>query len=314
MDKAMIKINNKKNNKKANEFNAMVSIILLIIALIVLLLWLVPVHQKQKEFESIESCMQSVDIKSQKKIKGIQFKQEDISGTGLDCPTQKIVIADKDPLIIQKKLANQMAYCWFKFGEGKKNLFDVLFNEEKNYCVVCSLVSFEGSAANLEIKGFLQFLDSNPIPPFLGKQNYKKYISPYATSEESQTIKTQQNTEDSIITNGNYAVLLLYAKKGYVHKMWSTPAGTGAGTFVGASTILIPGVGIFAATGYALLGAVAGGAIGYSAGSDKVADWNAATILWPYSEQALHDLKCNELPIGQQTKLKIEEQKNLRTK
>ncbi|MBI5393029.1 hypothetical protein HZA96_04110 [Candidatus Woesearchaeota archaeon] len=295
-------------NKKANEFNAMASIAIIIVTLIVLLLWLIPVHQKQKEFKSIESCRQSVDIQSQTKIKGIQFKQEDIAGTGLDCPTQKIVIAEKDPTLIQKKLANQMAYCWFKFGEGKKDLFDVLFNEEKNYCVVCSLVSFEGSAANIEIKGFLQFLESNPIPPFLGKQNYKKYISPYTTAEETQTIKTQQSTEDSIITKGNYAVLLLYAKKGYVNKMWSTPAGIGAGTVVGASTILIPGVGVFAATGYALLGTIAGGAIGYAAGNDKAADWSAATVLWPYSEQALQGLNCNELPAEQQTKLKIEEQ------
>jgi hypothetical protein len=307
MVKARVYINNK-SNKKANEFNIMVSIIASIIVLIVLLLWLVPAHQKEKEYESIQSCRQSVDIQSQTKIKGIQFKHEDIAGTGLDCPTQKVIITDKDQAVIKKKLANQMAYCWYKFGEGKKDLFDVLFNEEKNYCVICSLVSFDGPAANIKINGFLQFLEANPIPYFLGKNSYKKYLSPYTTLEESQTIKTQQSIDDKIITKGNYAVLLLYAKKGYVNEIWSTTVGTGIGTAIGASTILIPGVGIFAATGYALLGATAGGSIGYTAGSDKTADWGAATVLWPYSEEALQGMHCDELPVEQQTKQKIEEQ------
>jgi len=75
---------------------------------------------------------------------------------------------------IYKVLADEMADCWWMFGEGKINYVGKDFKSNL-YCSICTQLAFDDSLRDIEIseKEFYQYLEDNEISE--GK-SYLKYL------------------------------------------------------------------------------------------------------------------------------------------
>jgi hypothetical protein len=83
--------------------------------------------------------------------------------------TEKKKVKTKDE--VYQILAEQMADCWWMFGEGKLDYVgkDLTHN---NYCSICSQVAFDGSLASIS-----DFRDGN-----ISKDDFYSYLSTHKTS------------------------------------------------------------------------------------------------------------------------------------
>ncbi len=299
----------KKRAEESSPEQLIVYTVLILIALFIIILFLGQARLKQIDFQQVDECRKSIELQAQSKLKGVTINFEQQGTEGLHCPTIIQKITASDGQVIMKQLADQMAYCWYKFGEGNKDLFAPLQDDKRNYCAVCTLVSFQSSASKKKIPNFVHFLGQQSVPIILGKKKYSEYITKVQTNPElSQDAKNiNMQGSDIIDTDNNYAVILLYSKQGYEQRIWKALNGAkdalGLSTETGvARTLLIKSATLKGTVGLAIIGTVGSAVYGYATGNEKAADWSAAVVLWPYDETALATLGCDELPVSQNTK------------
>lgn len=278
-----------KHNKKAMQMEFLLGLIILGLVLVVLLIF----YQKTAAVGTAQNipdtCRKSIEINAIGNIGGMELYDE------VQCPTEYITINSVEPEDIKEEAADALAQCWYKMGEGQYEVFETQFGTTQ-YCVVCSVLEFGGVPQ--EVSGVLDYLDKNPAPLLYSHEpmSYTDYLQGFQSDDALQLLYDKE-TEDSMNTKDDYAVLFLYGKKGYMNKIWSTGTGAGVGFATGA-VLVFSGVGLPA--GLLIAGStVAGTAGGYALGAEKTADWDSGILLYPYTTDALNQLNCEVLPVKQ---------------
>ena len=152
---------------------------------------------------------------------------------------------------IYKILAEEMADCWWMFGEGKVDYIGKDFIIRDNYCSICSQLAFDDSIK--EIEGieesiskdeFYNYLSLTPVPD--KGMNYAQYL--FGTNDvqslKNQILKGENETEVfaetfGIIDLSKQHFVIMGITSEIAGKGWKVAAGIGV-TAVG---FFIPGAG-----------------------------------------------------------------------
>ncbi len=277
-------------NKKAMQIEFLIYFLILLVILVIFLLY----YQKTAELSTAntiaDQCRQSITVNAIGHISGLQLYDE------VQCPVEYTTIEETESEEIKKEVANSLASCWYKIGEGKYEVFDTNIMKTQ-YCVICSVLEFE--SAPDEITGLVSYLDQNTVPVLFTAatpMSYTDYLQGFR-SDANLKLLYNQETRDVIYTENNYAAVFLYGKKGYLNHIAAGAVGAGTG-FVTGGILIFSGVGVPA--GLLVAGTtVAGTAAGFALGSDKTADWESAVALYPYKTEDLKKLDCDILPAEQ---------------
>jgi len=196
---------------------------------------------------------------------------------------------------IYRILADEMADCWWMFGEGKVNYVQKDLTG-KLYCSICSQVAFDVSvkenifdAGEIDKKEFYNYLKNEKIS---GKdKTYLEYL--YKTQDLSEIWKEDFG---KINLDKQYYVMMGITSKistlGWIGV--GTAIGAGATFFLTLSPITIPG-GIIATI---VMGAVVGGTGGIFVApileGESGNEYLSPTIIEVNSEQ-FNELKCSSI-------------------
>jgi len=153
-------------------------------------------------------------------------------------------------------LADEMANCWWMFGEGKVDYVGKDFFTRDNYCSICSQIAFDNSLK--EIEGMGEEINKDELYNYLsvtqisGKEiNYAEYI--FGTNDintlKNQVLVGEDGTETTATTfgtidlNKQYFVIMGITSE-IAGKGWKVAAGIGvaaAGFFTGGATWTLAG-------------------------------------------------------------------------
>jgi len=165
-------------------------------------------------------------------------------------------------------LANQMADCWWMFGEGKVNYVEKDLLSKNLYCSICTQLAFDDSLnalfSNGEIdkKDFYDYLSKTNIS---GKeQTYLEYLVGLKSSQEIKSTLQNSNSDFGKINLGKQYYIVMGTVSDVSVLKW-----VGVGVLAGAGVaviVLTGGAGTPAVIALAL-GAGVGGTGGYFAGT-----------------------------------------------
>lgn len=249
-------------------------------------------------------CKESVRTHSRLHIGGIEAFSD------VKCPIEdKEIQKDSD---INSELAYHLAECWDKYGEGRLKLFSNEWISTEKFCAVCKRLTFRDKEI-IDSKEFIQYLQETPAPKefssdVFDKQtvSYYTYLTGYQT-EELDLSKIPLG-EYSIDTNGPYAVVFTYTKKGDLISEYTANI-VGFGAIVGAisSTATIGSIRGIPFIGKAILGGKTilalgiAGTVGGAYAAAKIGgvpqQVDSAVALIPYNEEDLLRLDCNIFPV-----------------
>ena len=290
-----------------------VLIILLFFFLFFFLVFQNSFNTKHKEIDMLSRCKQSTMVSQLKQPEAFkQIIQQEIpkekSGLELDCPIiyKTINILGDDDFYAKKIIADQMAGAVYKFNAGKANLFSRVKGETVNYCVVSSVISFEGVAKNKKITGLEKFMAEKKTPILFSTNTYAKYLMPTATDDEllkyTQELVAVQDLIE-IDTSNDYIVLYVYPKEGFTSQLEATVTGAtiggGTGFLINTIANFIPqarAVKWLLGTKFVIGTSALGGWIGSFFGEGKGYETGSSVLLLPYHEELLKGLGC-ELPV-----------------
>jgi len=195
-------------------------------------------------------------------------------------------------------LANQMADCWWMFGEGEVNYLSKDLLDSNLYCSICSQLAFDDSLngvfPNGEInrRDFYDYLSRTNIS---GKeQSYLDYIVGVKSSQEIKSTLQNSDSDFGKITFGKQYYLVMGTVADVSVLKWALlGVGVGAGL---AFTVMTAGVA--APVIVILLGISAGGTGGYFAGT-MVEGASGSSYLTPTiieaNSQDFASLNCKDI-------------------
>jgi|WetSurMetagenome_2_1015567.scaffolds.fasta_scaffold151898_3 hypothetical protein len=277
-----------------------VLIIILIVSFAIILFFLVRLNLGKTS--DMETCHNSVVTRSSKVL-----PQDSIP---LNCKTRYICISQdgscetmsnsnvekaKTKTEVYSILANEMADCWWQFGEGKLNYVGNTFASDL-YCSLCDQVFFDNSVntifpeGEISQKDFYGYLESTNVS---GKDiSYLEYLNNIKKVSEFGTDSKFGSYE---IGKYYYIMMGIFSEKGI--EKW-IGAGAGAGTVLTIMTIVVTvGTGGLAAIPIGI-GAAAGGGVGWLLGTTSIGDsgkrYLSPTIIRADSE-SLESLQCKSI-------------------
>jgi hypothetical protein len=239
-------------------------------------------------------------------VKGMHLADYFGNTQSLKCYTDYITVKSKDDETVKRRIADAMALCWDQYGQGKGELFDT---RDNNYCAICSQLTFKNKKT---VSGLTEFLMKEK-PTVVSSESYFEYLTSVEANDDS--FRTYENSElkkkgeDVINLENPLAVIFMMDKDAYpdgkllkTGKLEGAAIGAGGGlaaSFIIGLLLCTTGVGCFAGIGVigsaaviALAGA-GGSKLGYAAGSDHAAEWDARIVLWDYNK--LDQLSCTKL-------------------
>ncbi|VVB82098.1 Uncharacterised protein [uncultured archaeon] len=168
---------------------------------------------------------------------------------------------------VYKVLADNMANCWWMFGEGNLNYIGDTFTSNL-YCSICSQIGFDDSASSIFNKGIIDKKDfytylanTNASGKTITYLDYLNGLKTAATIEEGlKTTNAQFGTIDT--TKQYYIVMGIFSKVGVAGWIAAGAVGVATGAGVIASVVFSGGLTI-----PVIIGAVAGGTGGYFLGT-----------------------------------------------
>ena len=280
-----------KNRKVIAQLEFLIALVIICIILFISL----ELYGKTKEVSESTSlattCRSTLDLNAIGHVSGMQLYD------AVKCPIEYTTVTESDPDKLKKTIADSMASCWYRMGEGQYEVFDTNVMKTQ-YCVICNVMEFTHDG---EISGFVSYLDKNNVPRIYTNGEtvtYTDYLQGFH-SDPSLALLYTQETRDTLDTSTPYATIFLYGKKGYLNKFWGGVTGAGTG-FATGTVLIMSGVG--APAGIFIAGTtVAGTLAGVALGSSKTSDWESAVGVYPYTTQSLDTLGCEVLPAEQQT-------------
>jgi hypothetical protein len=285
-------------HKKAMSSAVIVTLILGLVILVGFLYFQYGMAKTYEESRIKRECKEALRVSSLTKIKGADFLQTVTGGNDLqtsDVPCKiirKEISGNEDTAKVE--LAKAMYDSWDMMHKGELNLFSGQRGDAR-YCILTHHITFKGTP---NINGFSSYLTNNNIPNPVEKISYAEYLKCFNT-DPSIFKTTLQSSEDTIDTSIDYGIMFVYAKKGYLQKIWSGAKGATFGlTLFTLGTAILggPAVPAVIALGGIATGTIAGGTLGYLSGADKAADWEACVVLFPYSEETLKNFNCTYMP------------------
>ena len=263
-------MNNKNNKKGELSTQQIVLLIILIASFIIILLFLFRLNPGE-ELDK-ETCHQSVVLRGSKALpsNGIPLKcgtrylciTEDGTCESLTKPDVERVKTEED---VYNILAEEMADCWWMFGEGEvdyvgKDIFQNL------YCSICTQFVLDDSlkkipafkSGTVSEKEFYRYLENKEVPN--KGVSYLEYITKISDGQALESFLSSENAGFKEYNLGDqyYVFMGIYSKISTV--TWIT-LGAAAGVVL---VVALPvGIGLASVV---LLGG-AGGAAGYYAGT-----------------------------------------------
>ena len=220
------------NKKGEITTEQLVTIIILIVSFVVILFFIFRLNLRTTTDKEI--CHNSVVMKSTTKgfigklncktnyvcISG-GGKCEEISAT----TTVKVNPNSKEE--IMGAIADEMADCWWMFGEGKMNYMKDVFLKN-TACAICSIVDFDDKIESTYPNGitYKEFLDKLSNPMKQEEENYLYYI--YGVSDVNSLLEKYPSMKEDysgksitlkgkfIIRTGNYRIQLHKVKEGFL--------------------------------------------------------------------------------------------------
>lgn len=211
----MKKIRNQKGEITTQQI---VFLIILITSFVVILFFLFRLNLG--EISNKEICHNSVVLKGKSIISGdldCRTNYVCISG-GEKCeginPTQTIEINPDDRGEVLKAIADEMADCWWMFGEGKVDYLGIGDKSPlgNNVCAVCSIVKFDRKIQEKYPDGisYEGFIEESLIKPKDTQDTYLSYIygvnSEEDLYEKFEVIKEDVDSEKFISFKERYMV------------------------------------------------------------------------------------------------------------
>jgi hypothetical protein len=297
----------KRNNQGEMTSEQIVGLIILIVSFVVILIFLFLLNLGKTTDQEV--CHNSVVERGS----GVLPKES----IPLNCKTQYLCIS-KDgscekvtsPQIEQvttkeevyNALANQMADCWWMFGEGKLNYVgDTAI--PNLYCSICDQISFDDSVAAIFPDGQI---DKQDFYNYLSLTNasgqsttYLQYLTGISNSNAlEQSLKdNSKNFGDIDITKQYYVMMGEFSKVGVLTWIGIGVAGGIATAGVVVLAVVTGGASI-PATVTIIGGALSGGAAGYfvatTAKGESGSDYLTPTIVGANSAD-FNALKCSSI-------------------
>jgi hypothetical protein len=196
-------------------------------------------------------------------------------GDPIDCPTKYVQFDSESSLKVKKRLADGLASCWSKFGEGKLLLFDqsptFFGNDTTEFCNVCEVYEFE-DIDNLD--DFGEYLANEGAPKrYIEDKTYFEYLQGADVSEENLREFSNKVLDNSVDTSKDYASIFVYTKDpSLLNLKYRVDNAFRSGP-----------------VGYAYYGLTA-----LLFGKDVGADWKSFVVLVPYEKQEISQL-CKNL-------------------
>ena len=259
-----------------------------------------------------QTCKASVETHA-----ALKMRFADFSGD-IKCPTEKVVIKNKDENVVKRKIADAMYDCWDQFNRGK----DDLFSDDSVYCTICHRISLDKS---IKVNEFTDYLAKTKAPG--QKVSYLQFLTPEKTENSDFLNEKAKNSIDDTIdasVMNEYAIIFVYIKgKRYLDDFIAkAPHTVGSGTLISVGFAIVwksPLVGVAVAalsgplapvTGPAATTATAGigtilvgtGSIWYVISKYYAGvpfDHISSISLIPYDAQSLRNLNCKEIPVKQ---------------
>lgn len=262
------------------------TLVLLILALAILV-WYVGFHKTIRSSADhsvdVTACRASVERNARLHIRGFEFP------TSVNCPAESLTITDVKTA--NEKIANSMYDCWYKFGEGKLNLF----KDEATFCSVCSFIDVK---TDEPVTGLPLYLMDHQIPDKSGRLYYD-YLGGFQTEKAKDVLGEMATTRHDVLnsvtqnelTKGGYAAIFVYAKgkdefqKVVNHMLLRTTAGELGMAF---------GVGFGATAGGSAMLTLVG--IGVGAGPAGWVALAAGLTIWSIAEAATYILSPDNVP------------------
>jgi hypothetical protein len=202
------------NKKGEMTTEQIVMIVILIVSFIVILYFFFRLNFGGTTNDEI--CHNSIVLrsKSAKLIGQLTCKTDYvcISGGGScsNLNTQTTVSANSANEVM-KSLADQMANCWYTYGEGNINYLNLNVAQEAvaggSGCAVCTIVGFDNKVGSINYKDFINYLASTQKD---SSQTYLQYLYGFS---DAQNFISNQSTLSSLYnsgvidTNAQYAII-----------------------------------------------------------------------------------------------------------
>ncbi|MFH1311186.1 MAG: hypothetical protein ABIH65_02165 [Nanoarchaeota archaeon] len=203
-------------NKRAElTTKQLVTIIILIVSFIIILFLIFQLNLGGTTDKEI--CHNSVVLKGQSQIVAgpldCRTSYICISG-GNDCSitktASKVDVDPNDKNEIMKAIADEMASCWWMFGEGKIDYGAGLLGSSSVGYALCSIIEFDDKVQE-KIKeiSYSEFYNYLKTIQKEGSQNYLNYL--YGVNDVNYLVIESQFTininQDKIMTNQRYSIL-----------------------------------------------------------------------------------------------------------
>ena len=203
---------------------------------------------------------------------------------------------------VYEVLANEMADCWWMFGEGEVNYVGSDF-KEKLYCSICSQIAFDNSLRDIFSEGviseeeFYIYMQNNNI----SGQDYS-YLGYLYAIDDMQTVRnilSEQgvNFGEINLNQEYYAMVGIISEKSTFKRVL---LGVGVGAVVVAGALLTPitgGASLVSTAGilFTTGGAVAGGSIMGFTGEGPTGEKFLKPMLIEVNSEEFRDLDCKSI-------------------
>ena len=145
--------------EQEGETTGVLSKLLIVLAsavLLILILW--KVFDISNEVLAVEACRDSIHMAVGSTLQGKRALDT------IKCPIKETVINTGDDDELKGVLADELAECWYKYGQGRLDLFKEFSKEEQTYCAVCSSLQFEDAAKGSVVTNLPGYLSENRVP------------------------------------------------------------------------------------------------------------------------------------------------------
>ena len=187
-----IKIKNKQGELTTQQ---LVTIIILITSFIIILFLIFRLNLGETTDKEI--CRNSVVLAEKSLIKA-----------SLDCKTNYLTIESEDKKEIMKTIADEMADCWYMFGEGKIN-YGVKSGSSIKYAI-CSIIEFDAKAQEkipeISYSDFYNYLSTQNKGTSETYLQYLYGIRNVGSFVPQSQVKVALN-QDKILTSGKYSIV-----------------------------------------------------------------------------------------------------------
>ncbi len=201
-----------------------------------------------------------------------------------------------------KVLANEMADCWWMFGEGEVNYVGSDF-KEKLYCSICSQIAFDDSVQDIFSEGvineeeFYIYMKNNNVS---GQDySYLEYLYAIDDMQTVRNILSEQgvNFGEINLNQEYYAMMGIISEKSTFKRVL---LGVGVGAVVVAGALLTPitgGASLVSTAGilFTTGGAVAGGSFMGFTGEGPTGEKFLKPMLIEVNSEEFKDLNCKSI-------------------